>query len=350
MSPIEVHETAYLKTMFGDVPAYSFNMPVRQLGQISYIAIRGKDNEPGAVQRVLNPRRISSIRDYILAGNTFFNSFILNWSETNVNPTISKTKIQIPLSPSAAQMIDGQHRLAGLKAAMETDDEVGDRHMLVTLCLGLDTPQAARIFLNINAEQRPVPKSLIFDLFGEMVDDENHSVNRATDIAREVNDDPDCALYRLMKFPGNPRGVGSIELSSFVSAFKEHLKPSGTFYTFKINDFSNQKKVIDNFYRVLRAAYEKEQLWANRSQNPFLRAAGFNGSVDYLTTTLIEECAKRHSFTVPSMREIVDLDRTGLLRWDDLKGLDGKTARRRVREHLDLSRLATLGDASDYEF
>ena len=75
----DTYETDYLKTMFGEVPAYSFNMPVHHLAQISYVAVRGRDEEAGAVQRVLNKRRISSIRDYIREGNTFFNSFILNW-------------------------------------------------------------------------------------------------------------------------------------------------------------------------------------------------------------------------------------------------------------------------------
>ena len=344
------YETEYLETMFGEVPAYSFNMPVRHLVHISYVAVRGRDQEAGAVQRILSKRRIGSIRDYIREGNTFFNSFILNWTEPQVEPHFSKRKIAIPLSPSATQMLDGQHRLAGLEEAMKEDDDIGDRNMLVTLCLGLSTPQAARIFLNINTEQRPVPKSLIYDLFGDVVDDENHSVNRATDIARELNEDPESALYRLIKFPGNPRGVGSIELSSFVSAFKEHLKPNGTFSTYKIRDFTNQRTVIDNFYQVIRDAYEGEDLWANKSQNPFLRAAGFNGSVDYLTATLVTECAAKRSFKTSTMTDLVDLENTGLLRWEELKGLDGKTARKRVKDYLDTNRLGKLADSNDYEY
>ena len=350
MTKDEIYKTRYFTTMFGEVPAYSFNMKVRQLAQICYVAVRGRDKEPGAVQRVLNNRRISNIRDYILEGNTFFNSFVLNWSEKSVSPTFVEHEIIIPLSPSAAQMIDGQHRLAGLEEAMKKDDNIGNRHMLVTLCLGLDTSHAARIFLNINAEQKPVPKSLIFDLFGEVVDDDEHAINRATDLARDINEDADSALYRLIKFPGNPRGVGSIELSSLVSAFKEHLKPNGTFYRFKIRDFVHQKAVIDNFYRVLRDAYEKEKIWASKSQNPFMRAAGFNGSVDYLTSTLIEECAKIKSFKTDSMARILNLDSTGLLRWDELKGMDGKTSRRKVKDYLDNSRLALLAESSDYEY
>lgn len=350
MAKTKTYTTRIITTMFGNIPALSFHMPVRHLDQICYVAVRGKDEEEGAVQRVLNKRRISAIRNYILEGNTFFNSFVLNWSEPDTSPTIDKERIRIPLIPSAAQMIDGQHRMAGLTEAMKEDDTIGERNMLVTMCIGLSTGEAASIFLNINTEQRPVPKSLIYDLFGEVVDDENHSVNRATDIARDLNDDGESSLYRLIKFPGSPRGVGSIELSSFVSAFKEHLKPNGTFYTYKLRDFGSQKAVIENFYRMLRNAYEEEDLWANKSQNPFLRAAGFNGSVDYLTSTLIEECAKTKSFTPASMSDVVDLETTGLLRWDELKGLDGKTSRKRVKDYLDQSRLANLAESSEYEF
>ncbi|MBL1917816.1 DGQHR domain-containing protein, partial [Klebsiella pneumoniae] len=88
--------------------------------------------------------------------------------------------------PASIQVIDGQHRLAGLEEAMEEDPKVGEMDILVTLCESLTTPQAAKIFLNINTEQKPVPKSLIYDLFGELEDDETHAINRITDIAREL--------------------------------------------------------------------------------------------------------------------------------------------------------------------
>ena len=67
--------------MFGDIPAYTMNMKARDLIQIYYVAVRGQDEEAGAVQRVLNKRRIIDIKKYIQEGNTFFNSFIINWTE-----------------------------------------------------------------------------------------------------------------------------------------------------------------------------------------------------------------------------------------------------------------------------
>lgn len=178
----EMYKTKYFKTSFGDIPAYTFSMRVRDILHIHYVAVRGVDDEEGAVQRILNKRRIKSIKDYILDGHMFFNSFILNWTDDNFSPRRRGQDIEIPLVPASAQVIDGQHRLAGLEEAMNDDNAIGNQEVIVTLSEHLSTPQAAKIFLNINTEQRPVPKSLIYDLFGEAIDNANHVVIRATDI------------------------------------------------------------------------------------------------------------------------------------------------------------------------
>ena len=49
-----------LSTEFGEIPAYTFSMKVKDLIPMYYVAVRGKDKEEGAVQRVLNSRRIST--------------------------------------------------------------------------------------------------------------------------------------------------------------------------------------------------------------------------------------------------------------------------------------------------
>ena len=241
----EKYQTKYFKTSFGDVPAFTFSMKVRDLLHIHYVAVRGKDNEEGAVQRILNKRRIKDIKNYVLDGNVFFNSFILNWTDENYSPKRKAQNIELPLVLAGAQVIDGQHRLAGLEEAMKEDDSVGDQEIIVTLSEHLTTPQAAKIFLNINTEQKPVPKSLIYDLFGETVDDAEHIVIRATDIAKELNDDPESSLYKNIKLPGAPRGSGNIELSTFVASFKQHLGRDGVFYTVNLPSFKHQKTVIN---------------------------------------------------------------------------------------------------------
>jgi DGQHR domain-containing protein len=349
-SEIIRYQTPCFATKFGDVPAYTFSMKVRDLVDISYVAVRGVDDEEGAVQRVLSKARITKIRAYILDGNTFFNSFILNWTDKEYPVDVSSGKISIPLVAASAQVIDGQHRITGLQEAMKDEKSIGDRDIIVTLCTNLTTPQAAGIFLNINTEQRPVPKSLIFDLFGEVEGDPAHAINRATDIAESLNEDPLSPLYKLIKFPGAPRGVGRIELSTFVTALKKHLEKDGEFTRVKLKGLDAQKAAVFNFFAAIRSFYEPMKVWQSVTANPFFKAAGFNGAIDFLCDKLLLKCAERKSFTVETMRNILRLEEYSLLSWEDLQGTDGKTARKKVAEYLSSSLTSSLAEQDDYEF
>lgn len=338
----------YLQASFGEVPTYTFTMKVRDVLAIYYVAVRGKDKEDGAVQRPLNTRRISDIKEFILEGHTFFNSFILNWTDKNYKPNPEKDYLVLPITPASAQVIDGQHRIEGFAEAVKDDDTVNDRDIIITLCINLTTKQAAEIFLNINTEQRPVPKSLMYDLFGLIIDDDEHAINRATDIARYLNDDPESPLYKLIKFPGSPRGVGSIELSTFVASIKDHLKPGGTFSTYKLTTLDHQKVVLTNFFKSIRSFYIANKAWSTK--NPFLKAAGFNGAIDFFTSSLIQRCAEKSSFSVETINKIISFDKEDILTLDDLKGLDGKTSRKKVKEALEANLLKSLPSQDKYEF
>jgi DGQHR domain-containing protein len=339
-----------LKTTFSGLPVYTFPMKVNDLVFISYVAVRGKDDEQGAVQRVLSRRRVGSIRDFVLGGNMFFNSFILNWTDTNFKPTFADDHITIGISGAAAQMIDGQHRLAGLQAATEQNAKIGNNEVLVSLCIGLTTNQAATIFLNINSEQRPVPKSLIYDLFGEVTDDADHSINRAKDISEELNDNPESPFYRAIKFPGNPRGVGILDLSAVVSGLKRHLGPDGAFASVNLRSLNYQRQAVMNYFAAIRSFYEPQGIWTSRVKNPFFKSAGFYGAVDYLTSTLLMKCAEANSFSEKSFRNLLRLDSGDLLIHDDIKNLDGKTARKRIADYLKSHLISELPRQEEYEF
>ncbi|MBB6097087.1 DGQHR domain-containing protein [Deinobacterium chartae] len=222
-----------LVTHFGGTQVYTFSMRVSDIIAISYVAARGKSNEDGAVQRILNTRRVTDIKNFVLEGNEFFNTFIINWTNTDILPGFDPATgiLSIKIKPLSAQILDGQHRIKGLEAAITEKPDIGQRQILVSMCIGLSTKEAAQIFLNINTEQKPVPKSLIFDLFGEVVNDQEHAINRSKDIATELNENPESPYYRYIKFPGSPRGQGLIDLSTVVSSLKDSLKPDGIFST-----------------------------------------------------------------------------------------------------------------------
>src|SRR4051794_31107902 len=104
---------------------YLTKLPARALVQISYASVRGRDKEKGAVQRLLNPRRIDSIKDFTLAGGDYPNCIILNW--VGKKPVkVGTNKLTIPLLDQSAQIIDGQHRVEGLRQAVKHKGTLGD--------------------------------------------------------------------------------------------------------------------------------------------------------------------------------------------------------------------------------
>ncbi|SUU53972.1 DGQHR domain-containing protein [Actinobacillus pleuropneumoniae] len=341
----------YLATDFGDIPTYTFVMTAKDLVHLHYVAVRGVDKEDGAVQRTLNTRRINDIKKFILEGHTFFNSFILNWTDKNFIPEINTKELtlSIPIINRGAQVIDGQHRIAGFEAAIEEDNSIGNRNVIITLCLGLHTKQAAEIFLNINTEQKPVPKSLIYDLFGELVEDENKAaINRSTDLARELNENPESPLYNFIKFPGSPKRSQGIELSTVVSALREHVKMNGTLRNYRLETFDKQFKILLNYFLSIKYFYDTEGLWDNKNKNPFLKAVGLNGAIDFLMTKLIHLCAEKKSFTQNTMQKILAIDTSNLLTLESLRGIDGKTGRRKVKEYLESGSIYNI-NSDEYE-
>lgn len=350
MPQSQVKEFKCLQTRFGDIPVYTFPMKVKDVVFLHYVAVRGQNDEEGAVQRVLNRRRIDSIKEFVLSGNMFFNTFILNWTDDNFKPNYASGNIKLQFKAAAAQVIDGQHRLAGLQEAMEEKSAIGRKEILVSLCIGLTTKQAANIFLNINSEQKPVPKSLIYDLFGEIIDDEDHAIKRANDIAQELNENQESPFYRAIKYPGSPRGVGIIDLSTVVSALKPNLEPDGIFATLNLKSLNYQKQVVMNYFQAIQYYYEKQDLWNNKAKNPFLKSSGFYGAVDYLTSTLLRKCAEKKSFTIEIFKEHLQLDGNPLLIHDDIKQLDGKTARKKIKEYLESHLISSLPQQDEYAF
>lgn len=341
-----------LVTKFQNVNVFTFAMKVKDVVFIHYVAARGVDDEEGAVQRLLVTRRVNAIRDFVRRGNGFFNTFILNWTQKSDIPVVDRgaKEITLPLMARSAQVIDGQHRLAGLERAMDDDPAIGEREILVSLTVNLTTKEAAQIFLNINTEQKPVPKSLIYDLFGEADSDPNHLINRANDIAVELNENEGSPYYSLIKFPGMSKGVGAIDLSTVVSSLKPHLSQGGAFAKYNLSSLQYQKTTILNFFSAVKFFYDNQGLWENKAKNPFLRAAGFTGAIDFLVESVLSKCAETKNFSVERIKEFIRLDKTGVLLMEDIRQLDGKTARRTIKEHLEAHIRDQTPGQDEYEF
>lgn len=168
------------------------SIPARVLLDVSYsdrlTAERRSDGSYSlrGSQRQQAERRLKEIGQFIDSPSASFpNSIILaaNYrednglieEEENVRWRLESAEegstgtITVPTATKLAPIIDGQHRLFGYNYAQDTNL---DMPLLCAVFFDLPKPYQAFLFATINANQRPVSKSLTYELFGYNVEDE----------------------------------------------------------------------------------------------------------------------------------------------------------------------------------
>lgn len=326
----ETQTFIYIKQKNNEI--YLVKLRAKTLVRISYAAVRGETEEEGAVQRVLNTRRIAKLKKYAIDVGEYPNSIVLNWVGDMPHIDRSSGEITIPLFDKSAQIIDGQHRIAGLRAAIHEKPSVGEIEIPVAMFIGLNTKECANIFLSINTEQKPAPPSLVYDLYGIASDTlVDQAAARAKDIASELNESEESPYHELIKFPGAPRTWGGVALSTVVTALKPLVLEKGVFDQIGLTSLEQQKRAVINYFQAIKNQYGLQ--WQEKN-NAFLYAAGFSGALEFFKNKLVHYCNSQKSFTIETIDRVLKFDKSNLIYQSDLKGLQGTKANNKVAELL----------------
>lgn len=307
-------------------------LPAGIVVNISYAAIRGQSDEPGAVQRILNPSRISSIKQFTLKVGDFPGAIILNWVNQENPIQRSDNKLSFKLVGRSAQIIDGQHRLAGIRAAIEEDEKINALQLPVAIYENLTTRECADIFLSINTEQKTAPRSLVFDLYGLASEPTiDAAALRARDIAIFLNEEESSPYRDLIKLPGAPRRKGGIALSTAVTALKDLVEDRGNLEQIGATELELQRRIILNYFSVLAEKYSDE--W-NAASNAFMYASGFVGAIEFFKLKLIPFCNNIRSFKKETISRVIRMQPGSLILQSEVKGLGGKDAPKLIYNRL----------------
>lgn len=147
----------------GDFKFYSGTMDIDKI--VSTCTSNPREEDPVAgFQRTLDEQRAESIAEYIRAGGTIPSSIILSaQARSNLLYSNKKRSLEFELSPNAFLILDGQHRVYGFHKLMQTVPEAKYR-IPVVIYSDLSPVDEARLFIDINTLQRPVPKELLLDI------------------------------------------------------------------------------------------------------------------------------------------------------------------------------------------
>jgi len=219
----------------GKAKYYCFVIQPEKLIQVAYVhRRRGTPEElQGSYQRMVKKPRLNDIRDFINAGGYFPNNIILNFTEKPTFRRFKKEKqvgdlvvgmLEFPRKYTSAWIIDGQHRLYGFAdTASKSTDTVP-----VLAFESLDVKEQAKLFVEINKEQKAVPANLLWDLFPDIYYDspeEKHQLLRTISlVVKKLNSDSDSPLRDHVRIPSvtsKGRSITNLSMATVCEALKE---------------------------------------------------------------------------------------------------------------------------------
>jgi DGQHR domain-containing protein len=292
-----------------DLRFYVFGIDAGTLLEIAYFNTREIDRETG-VERPHSQRRSTEIKKFLEESDeaTLPNNIIINFRTTELlnidSLSYENGSLSIPILPELGFVIDGQHRLRAFK-----DSSLLDFQLVVSAFENLSLAKAAEMFVNINYYQKPVSKSLVFDLLGISKDVfpkfyPHHS------ITKKFNDTLKSPWFGNIKMLGI--GKGSISQSTFIMAMEEN----------KVLDLlgeigeEEQFNILWGYFNAIKSLFEK--YWCTQKSN-LCKSVGF-----YAQMMLFPKVLQRIS--EGGIKAISKLDRTTITNkiLDELSSLKEK--------------------------
>jgi DGQHR domain-containing protein len=252
-------------------------------------------------QRFLDEKRAVEIARYLQQPSSLLpNSIILavnvDLDESDVvrNNGRELMKIVLPRSENSAVILDGQHRVAAFRYLDERI--LSTYEILVTFLVGIPFYQQAELFAIINGKQKPVNRSIIYDLFGyaptggnnkELLYEGLMAVARfsshVTRILDRVSESPWQSKIK-MRGPGDEGAISQAAVVEYLSALIEpktltkRLKVLPLLYSFfKESDPAGCAALLILYLRAIQTALlehwqnPKSLLWKNNGVAVILR-------------------------------------------------------------------------------
>lgn len=218
---------------------YSGSMDIDIISQCCTANPREADPLKG-FQRILDDNRAEQIADYIRSGGTIPNSIILSAQNVAELSYSSRNKtISFSVNEKSFFILDGQHRVFGFRKLLE--DGIKYR-VPVVIYNELSIQEEARIFIDINTLQKPVPKELLLDI-KRLAERENDSERLLDEIFTMF--ETNKKSYLLNKLSRIDKKKGKISKVTFYDSMKIILKE------FEINNVDRLFSIMNSYFLAL---------------------------------------------------------------------------------------------------
>lgn len=292
----------------------SFVLDSATFDRIAFVSRRDDDKDSG-YQRNLSKQRAADIARYIDKENGCIPNSILVNLEEGASYDERTQILRIPDKPKAAWVIDGQHRMFGLRQATTTYD------LVVTAFLDLDVAQQAKQFKIINSKQKGVPTSLLYDLM-DLTKDGTYVQQRGHELATRLNDDPESPWYGQIDLTGS--GDGLITQTRVVTAVESLISDRGALFQYSEEE---QYGILKNYFTAIKTIFPSD--WGNKS-SVLTKALGFSAWLIVLPQVLTVCLQRFQNFTVKSVVAVLTPIKTHNFSAEHHKGWAGHPGENRL--------------------
>jgi DGQHR domain-containing protein len=260
----------------GSLVLYTTSIKVKELvskGFYNVETLDPEDSNDKGYQRLLNKARAKQLADYIVKGQDSQDAFLptsvflatdksIDFNEKN-NTIIIDTSLVGPFS-----VVDGQHRLEGLKMAAEKDIRVHNFEVPVNIAVNL--PKIAQMchFLIVNTTQKSVDKSVEQRIIARLTDAldvedlpslprwilntvERGEVEKAVKYADYLNETKDSPWFGKIQMANSASDEATINQRSFVKAIVKYVLTANNPLTI-VKDFEKEKKIFLNYWKAIK--------------------------------------------------------------------------------------------------
>lgn len=261
----------------GDLLLYTTALKVKDLVADNFYSVDKLDtadeNDKG-YQRVLNLARARKLADYIIKGQESRDAFLPTSVFLATDKSIDFNEADHTLSFDTAEMgpfsvVDGQHRLEGLKMAAQKDARVLDFEVPVNIATNLSNIAQMCHFLIVNTTQKSVDKSVEQRIIARLTDAldvedlpslpswilrtvERGEVERAIKYADYLNDTEDSPWFGKVRMANSESTDGTVNQRSFVKAIVKYVLTANNPVSI-IKDFDKEKRIFLNYWKAIKS-------------------------------------------------------------------------------------------------
>jgi DGQHR domain-containing protein len=297
---------------------FGFVIDSETFDRIAFVSRRDDDKDAG-YQRNLSKQRAADIARYIDREDGCIPNSILVNLEQGATYNAASGILRIPDQPKAAWVIDGQHRMFGLRQASTKYD------LVVTAFLGIDVAEQAKQFKTINSKQKGVPTSLLYDLL-DLTKDGTYVQQRGHELATRLNEDPESPWYTRIDLTGS--GDGLITQTRVVTAVENLISERGALFQYSEEE---QYGILRNYFTAIKTIFSSD--WGNKS-SVLTKALGFSAWLIVLPQ-VITVCLQRfQDFKVSSVVAVLTPIKTYNFSAEHHKGWAGHPGENRLASAL----------------